>query len=332
MDADTVPTSSTAKGSGWRRLFQPGRAEYRGYEWLIMRVLFVCAAWPTFDVRMLQKFSSFPYPNGLAQFFSLEWMFSSGVQTVVLAIAVIHLALYVLNVAPLWTCSVLFVIHTLLGTIVNSQGAIHHTSQIVGFVLLGHIIGYGALLLRQRRGDLAFSLGLGQFELLKPGERLMAAAPSSVIYITQQMIGTAYVVSGISKLVRSEGEWVATLPNIALQLQKTRMMDHYNSLEPVPELAGWAITMVREYPGVAMVFFSIGLALELFAFVALFNRGFMALAGIGLMLMHISISQVMNLGFFYNKWMLAIFWVNVPFWCMAVVSSRSRRGQNSQGA
>ena len=81
-----------------------------------------------------------------------------------------------------------------------------------------------------------------------------------------------------------------------------------------------------------MVFFSIGLALELFAFVALFNRGFMALAGIGLMLMHISISQVMNLGFFYNKWMLAIFWVNVPFWCMAVVSSRSRRGQNSQGA
>ena len=177
MDAHSVPTSSKAKGSRWRRLIQPGLAEYRGYEWLIMRVLFVFAAWPTFDTRMLQKFSSFPYPNGLAQFLSLEWMFSSGAQTLVLAIAVIHLALYLLNVAPLWTCSVLFVIHTLLGTIVNSQGAIHHTSQIVGFVLLGHIIGYGTLLLRQRRGDLAF--GFGQFELLKPGERLITMCSRS---------------------------------------------------------------------------------------------------------------------------------------------------------
>ena len=323
MNPEITPVSNEAKATGWRRLFQAGRTEYRGYEWLIMRVLFVFAAWPTLNPRMLQKFSSLPYPNGLAQFFPLEWMFSSGAQAVVLGIAVVHLGLYVFNVAPLWTCSVLFAIHTLLGTIVNSQGAIHHTSQIVAFVLLGHIIGYAALLLCQRRWDLA--LGLRQFELLKPGERLIAAAPSSVIYIIQQMIATAYVVSAISKLVRSEGQWVATLPNIALQLQKTRMMEHYNTLNPVPELAGWAITMVRDYPGVAMVFFSIGLALELFAFVALFNRGFMALTGIGLMLMHISISQVMNLGFFYNKWMLAIFWVNVPFWCMALVSWRSRQ-------
>lgn len=306
------------------RLVQPGRAEYSGYEWLIMRVLFVFAAWPTFNARMLQQYSSLPYPNGLAQFFDLSWLLAPGHQTLLLVIAIAHLAFYVLNVVPMWTCTVLFVIHTLLGTVVNSQGAIHHTSQIIGFVLLGHIIGYGALLLR-RKWDIA--LGFNQFELIRPAERLQAAAPSGVIYVIQQLVATAYVVSAISKLIRSEGQWVSTLPNIALQLQKTRMMEHYNTLAPVPELAGWAITMVREYPTVAMVFFSIGLALELFAFVALFNRGFMALGGLGLMLMHVSISQVMNLGFFYNKWILVIFWVNVPFWCVALVR-RNRAGSS----
>ena len=137
-----------------------------------------------------------------------------------------------MNVAPLWACAVLFVIHTLLGTVVNSQGAIHHTSQIVGFALLGHIIGYSALLLRRRR-DLAF--GCNQFELLRPRERLFSESPTIVIYITQQLIAVAYVVSAISKLARSEGGWITSLPNIALQLQKTRMMAHYNTLEPVPE-------------------------------------------------------------------------------------------------
>ena len=325
MEMDTSPLQKK-KPTGWRRLFQSGRAEYRGYEWLIMRVLFAFAAWGTFDARMLQEFSSLPYPNGLAQFINLEWMFSQNVQTLLLAVAIVHLAFYIFNVAPLWACVVLFVIHTLLGTVVNSQGAIHHTSQIVGFVLLGHIIGYSALLLgRPRRWDLA--LGLGQFELLKPADRLKAAAPSSIIYIVQQLIATAYVVSAISKLVRSEGQWISSLPNIAMQLQKTRMMAHYNTLEPVPDLAGWAITMVRDHPGVAMIFFGIGLALELFAFVALFNRGFMALAGIGLVVMHISISQIMNLGFFYNKWILAIFWINLPFWlvCIALKAATVQR-------
>ncbi|MGK0188070.1 MAG: hypothetical protein ACI9R3_003862 [Verrucomicrobiales bacterium] len=312
-DASTI----AKEPSLWCRLLQPGRAEYAGYEWLIMRVLFVFAAWPTLNARMLQQFSSLPYPNGLAQFVDLQWMLSPDKQSLVLAVAVVHLVFYIFNVAPLWTCSVLFVIHSLLGTVVNSQGAIHHTSQIVAFVLLGQVIGYATLLLIRGRRDLAF--GLTQFELIRPATRLKAAAPSSVIFISQQLIATAYVVSAISKLIRSEGQWVSTLPNIALQLQKTRMMEHYNSLAPVPELAGWAITMVSEYPTVAMVFFSVGLALELFAFVALFNRGFMVLGGLGLILMHFSISQVMNLGFFYNKWMLLIFWVNVPFWCVAAV-------------
>lgn len=305
---------------GWRRWIHPGAIRYQGYEWLAMRVLFAAVAWRTCDPRMLQAHASLPYPHGLAQFLPLEWLFAPEAQWILLVLAALHLLLYVLNVAPLWACAVLFVIHTLLGTVMNSQGAIHHTSQIVGLALLGHIIGYCGLLMRGRR-DIA--LGGAQFELLRPRHRLASPAPSIVIYITQQLMATAYVVSAISKLVRSEGEWVASLPNIALQLQKTRMMAHYNTLEPVPELAGWAITMVRDFPAVAVAFFSAGLALELFAFVALFNRAFMLLAGLGLILMHVSITQVMNLGFFYNKWLLAIFWINLPFWCVAV-ARRSR--------
>ena len=306
---------------GWRRWVHPGKIRYRGYEWLVMRVLFAVVAWPTFDPRGLQAFQSLSDPHGLARFFEMDWMLQSNVQSLLLWISAIHIICYVLNVVPLWTCSVLLVVHTLIGTVVNSQGAIHHTSQIVAFALLGQLIAYVAYLLQKKS-----SLALGWKQLEIPG-RLGSEAPALPIYLAQQLMATAYVVSAISKLIRSEGEWISSLPNIALQLQKTRMMAHYNTLEPIPEVAGWAITMVREFPKLAMAFFAMGLLLELFAFVGLFNRLFLALTGAGLMLMHVAISQVMNLGFFYNKWLLIIFWINIPFWI--VVALRWKKADQS---
>ena len=295
----------------WRNCCQLGRIEYRGYEWLLMRIAFAIVAWPSLDAAFLGQFNSLPYPHGWAQFVDLSWALSDGAQTTIAVIAVVHLALYVLNVAPLWACTILLAVQTILGTVVNSQGAIHHTSQIVAFVLLGHVIGYAVLAFKHRGA----AFGWNNLEIPK---RLTLPAPAGVIFSCQQLIAVAYVVSGISKLIRSQGEWISSLPNIALQLEKNRMMAYHNTLEPPPEAAGWAINMVLNHPALAKIFFATGLVLELFAFIALFNRTLMAIFGIGLILMHVSITQLMNLGFFYNKWILAIFWVNIPFWCLAV--------------
>jgi hypothetical protein len=71
--------------------------------------------------------------------------------------------------------------------------------------------------------------------------------------------------------------------------------------------------------------FSIGLLLELFCFIALFNRGLLALFGVGLAVMHLMIAQIMVLKFFYNEWMLAIFFVNVPFWILMAVRGKRCR-------
>jgi hypothetical protein len=305
---------------GWRAWIHSGRIEYAGYEWLLMRVAFAMVAWPTLDARHLANFKGLSDPHGMAQFVDLTWMLESGVQAGIAIVAVLHLILYVLNVVPLWACTVLLVTQSLLGTVVNSQGAIHHTSQIVSFVLIGHVVGYGILLCKKRASE---ALDWRGFEL--PG-RLKLSAPAEVIYSCQQLIAVAYVVSGISKLIRSQGEWISSIPNIVLQLEKTRMMAYYNSLEPPPETAVWAIAMITSYPVLAKVFFAAGLGLELFAFVALFNRKFMAVWGIALIMMHVSITQIMNLGFFYNKWLLAIFWVNVPFWCLVVANLKLKRG------
>jgi hypothetical protein len=140
------------------------------------------------------------------------------------------------------------------------------------------------------------------------------------------MIVAGYVVSGISKLIASGGRWVFDLPNIALQLRKNVQAEYYNTLEQAAAPAGEkAVQLVVDYPIGAMIFFGIGLALELFAFAALFNRWIMALWGLGLIGLHVGVSELMQLGFFFNKTLLLLFFVNVPFWICAIAARGKRK-------
>jgi uncharacterized membrane-anchored protein YitT (DUF2179 family) len=51
-------------------------------------------------------------------------------------------------------------------------------------------------------------------------------------------------------------------------------------------------------------------------FVALFNRAFLGAFGIALIVMHHFIALFMALYFPYNQWVLALFYVNIPFWIL----------------
>jgi hypothetical protein len=85
-------------------------------------------------------------------------------------------------------------------------------------------------------------------------------------------------------------------------------------------MAAW----VGQHPNLAGVLFGGGLFLELFAFFGLWNRRLMALFGLSIFTMHMMISDLMNLGFFYNKWALFLFWVNLPFWCWTLYHRKPR--------
>ena len=158
-----------------------------------------------------------------------------------------------------------------------------------------------------------------------PIEEAEEKGRSLSIYLVQQLIATAYVVSGISKLWISKGAWFKDVQFIGLQFDKNRLLKYYQTLQE-PDAIRWAADAVNNHPTLASFLFSIGLLLELFCFIALFNRGLLALFGVGLAVMHLMIAQIMVLKFFYNEWMLAIFYVNVPFWIlMAIRGKRCRQ-------
>ncbi|CAN5455354.1 hypothetical protein BH23VER1_BH23VER1_00210 [soil metagenome] len=277
---------------------QFGKIEFARWEWVVMRILFALFVLRPTVVFHLTEVVGTPVPIGIAQFVDLGFLSASPWASVLPWCGYLLLGLYALGLFPAVVTVLLLVMHVLYGTLFNSQGAIHHTAQIVGYVLVGQVLCH---LLRRRPG------------------------PADLIHASQQLIAAAYVVSGISKLVATGGMWVRDIPNIALQFEKNQLMEYYNTLVPPAEAANrGAIGFIAEHPDLARLLFGGGLALELFAVLALWNRGMLALFGIGLWLLHASISELMHLGFAYNKWVLAIFFINLPFWAARIYSRVTR--------
>lgn len=303
------------KDYSWRYWLAPRFAQesYTAWEWGIMRILFAYFALiPATPLAL--NFQEQPKPTGIAQFIDLTWLCASPYQQIVTVLFYAFLALYVVNYLPLTATAGLLVIHTLEGTLVNSQRAPHHTSQIVGFILIGQLLAHLYSHYQHRREPLA---------------KRPPTSPSSLVYLSLQLAAAAYVVAGLSKLLKSGLDWVAQIPNIPLQFEKNFDMHYYDHLVETPrDTAHGMIQFISENPGMAKFLFGSGLVLELFAFLALWNRLTLALFGISLWFLHDIISSVMNLGFMYNKAALLIFFVNLPWW-LWVCFDLYRRRQNT---
>lgn len=345
-----------SKTSKWKRWVHPGQIRYFALEWWLMRLGFAIVVYNSFLAAGYHAlnwagspgrgadFMTQPKPRGIAQFVDVTWINQPENLPQVAAAVGILLLLFILGRTPVIASLGLAYLHTVLGTLENSQGNnIWHTSQIVVVGLLGvGLAGIAEYVGALRRNGLA---GLKErlidrwrwpLHVLKnprsiinppasPIEETEEKGRSLSIYLVQQLIATAYVVSGISKLWISKGAWFTDVQFIGLQFDKNRLLKYYQTLQE-PDAIRWAADAVNNHPTLASMLFSIGLLLELFCFVALFNRGLLALFGAGLAIMHLMIAQIMVLKFFYNEWMLAIFYVNVPFWIlMAIRGKRCRQ-------
>lgn len=295
-------------------IFRPlfDKVRYDRWEWMLMRIAF-----GTFVVRkgtnLDLPFHAQPKPQGIAQFVDVTWITSDPHQAIVTVLFYLLLLLYCLNLLPLVTTTGLLIIHTLVGTLSNSQGATHHTSQIVGLVLFGQVVAHVYWRIRLRHPD---------FRLSHTPD-----LPSLLVYCSQQLVAAGYVASGISKLLRSEGRWLVDIANFPVQLAKGRDKQYYDTLVEPPAVAmEWLVRLITDYPILSKIFLGAGLFLEVFAFIALMNRPMLALFGIGLVAMHSTISEFMGLGFIFNKAILIIFFVNVPWWIVAAW----RRGRASR--
>jgi hypothetical protein len=231
--------------------------------------------------------------------------------------------LLVLGICPLLASASLLTIKTLIGTLENSSSSnVYHTSQISCFVLLGIVLGclYNHAAAFQRQRWMAHAFYRYRRNAAPAEAEFATVSRSRIIYTIQQLIAAAYVVAGISKLWRSGGGWINDTANIHLQFVKNQTQTYYETLTQTAA-SNWAVDFVMNYPFYAKLALGAGLFLELFAFVALWNRRLSLLMGAGLVGMHLMIAKIMFLNFDLNIHMLAIFYINAPFWVWAALKA-----------
>ena len=108
---------------------------------------------------------------------------------------------------------------------------------------------------------------------------------------------SCYVTSAITKLERSEGEWLQRTPNLAVAIAKTNTKNYLNIQERPDHLANAVPQFIIDHPNITRLFFGLGLALELFSFLALLGRWPAILIGVSLICMHDMIARIMDLHF-----------------------------------
>jgi hypothetical protein len=325
------------------------------FEPLIMRLGMVPLIWLT--TARFPKVEEQAAPLGLAHFVDLTVLSCPSLHAPLLRdvpllpdlspfqlLLIALLALYALGTTPLLATGTLLALHTAVGTLVNSATAnVDHNSQIVGYALLAQFLAhlYHQHAVRQsptpghaarqlcldRWRDLARSWAIffrAPLDPSRPGALTSPISPNSEqarwTHFTISAIAASYVVSAISKLVRSEGRWIENIPNIVLQIRKTNGQAFADTGDHTAAAAtNFAIDLTSRDPDLARLLFGAGLGVELFAFLALFGRTWALLVGISLFVLHTLVSQLMSLEFTYNKAALVLLLINIPFWLYHLV-------------
>jgi hypothetical protein len=282
----------------FRRWWQIEPIQPARWEMILMRILFALVIWRCFPDVV--HYDEQPHPNGIAHWVNLTFLADPQVMKPLVWSFRAAIVCYALGVGITLSLGWMLVFSTMVQTLLNSQGAIGHTSQIVSLAILAQLAAWSWALASKWRG----ATWANRLEIERLG-----------VNWTMQMIVAAYVISALTKLVKSEGRWILDTPYFGLQIIKANDMDYYNTLEPVSGssmdwLAGW----VMNSPAAAMVFIGSGLILELFCFVGLFNRRLACVTGLILILFHSTVSVMMELDFIFNEYLLAIYFVNVPYW------------------
>lgn len=325
---------------GWFR-FEAGQTRYAAYEWWVMRAGLAFLAWEATPAGL--PYPQQPLPTGIAKFMDLTWM-GPGSESWMPPLLIGAAVLFALGILPALSCFTLLFLHVGVATLALSQGGgggSHHATHIIGAALLAAWLGHVFFYLRTLR-ERGMSGLLQEWKrhwtwpswLMKNPAAITRAAAggmeraaeslrSTVIYTVQQFVACGYVVSGISKLWRSEGRWMSDVLNIPLQFEKNRLNEYHDKLIPPPDAGARMAEWIGMHPALAGGMFGIGLFLELFCFLALWNRRMLAAFGIGLIVMHLMIADLMNLHFYFNRSVLLLFYVNVPFWLILLLKRKS---------
>jgi len=195
-----------------------------------------------------------------------------------------------------------------IGTLTNSQGKMTHHLNVVSLALLAQWPFWAYRDLRVLFGKMD-----------SPSFNLSTARWAT--FAAQQALVAAYVVSAITKLRVSGFDWIRDAKNFPIQIEKAQAAQHYNvvgldpsELPPPPfgplsELAAKTEGLLVMEDNLTQAILASGLALELFAFLALVGRRSNVVFALLLISFHLTIGAVMSLNFKYNIALLAVFFL-----------------------
>jgi hypothetical protein len=292
----------TPPGTLKRTRFDAADFRFGGMELLLMRAAFAVLIF--FTIKWEAGSLSAVKPEdavGLAKFLDLS--FFAHIKSILLwqIVTGIGLVAYAVGVVPVLGLLPALVFAIGIGTLNASQGAHNHSTQLCSMILLGQFLVY---VVPWTKAD-----GLRTSSWAMPD----VAVNRRAAYVSMVIFCAAYVVSAWAKLQNSDWLWFhKVVPGLALELQKTNWSAFYDTLEPVPKVLTTTVNLMNEHPTVARIFFGAGLLVELFAFLALMGRRWAFFYGLAIIVMHLSISQLMQLDFWYHIWAAVIFLVNLP--------------------
>ncbi len=300
----------------WRRWqnLRETTVDHAPWEMLFMRAICAWLMW-----RMLPEtlpFTTQPLPNGLAHFVNLTFLGDPAIFATFRHLAPVALVLFALGVVPLLSLGFMAALLTGVGALENSQGAIGHHLQILCLVAIAQWLAY-AVELKQ------CGLRIAKCGLLPPIDVHRRATQAAKL-----MLAAGYVTSGLTKLIASDGQWVAQLPNISLQLVKSHANVFYDTLVPEPAWSAALPRLIAEHPNLTRLAFTPGLLLELGAFLALTGRRASLGVGLALLAMHVLAREVMDLGFLAHEWLLVIYFINVPWLVCIALKWFSKAGKS----
>ena len=284
----------------WR--FDAADFQLSSLETLFMRLgfavlLFFTIKWETGNLGTVKPEDAV----GLAKFMDLTFFARIESMLVWQIVTAAGLAVYVAGVLPVLGLLPALVFAIGIGTLNASQGAHNHSTQLCSMILLGQFLVYA---LPWLKGG-----GLRLPSWLKPDLFIHRRA----IYVTLVIFAAGYVVCGWVKLQNSDWQWIhKVVPGLAMELMKTNWSAYYDTLEPVPQVLTTTVNLMNEHPTLARLFFGAGLLIELFAFLLLLGRRWAFFYGLAIIALHLSISQLMQLDFWYHIWAAVIFLLNLP--------------------
>ena len=266
----------------------------------------------------LASFTEASSPVGLGKLIDLTFLSNHSVGVAMHYIVVVALVAYILGLVMPVSTLVVFLVHCSVFTLNNSKGATHHGYQILSITLLAQTCVYWVPLLcrplpdKVRRYLPTHGPGLHRRDLF--------------VFYSQVAIAGAYVIAGLSKVLRSHVKWIIESPDVSVQIVKSHSQKYYEYLHP--EWSDMGLTYanwIAAHPWLTRLMLTSGLALELFAFLLLVNRAWAAFIGISLILMHLAIGEIMGLHFPENIRADFAMLVNAPFWIFAAAMLLARR-------